>query len=76
MFGSRGKPGAWGAPGPQGVYVVTARAATVNEIWSRVRTNREVEVVTELHDAGYGSHQFDLRDAGGNLWSVGTYRGT
>ncbi len=35
MFGSRGKPGAWGA-GPRGVYVVAADAATVDAAWQRV----------------------------------------
>ena len=32
MFGSRGKPGAWGALGPQGVYVVAAEPATVDAL--------------------------------------------
>jgi hypothetical protein len=36
MFGSRGKPGAWGALGPQGVYVVAAAASTVDAAWQRV----------------------------------------
>jgi uncharacterized glyoxalase superfamily protein PhnB len=75
MFGSRGKPGAWGALGPQGVYVVAADAATVDAAWHRVRAMDGVEVSRELHDTDYGSHQFDVRDADGNLWTVGTYRG-
>jgi uncharacterized glyoxalase superfamily protein PhnB len=34
-----------------------------------------VEVLQELHDTDYGSHEFGVRDADGNLWTVGTYRG-
>ena len=75
MFGSRGKPGAWGELGPQGVYVVAAEAATVDAIWERIRAVPGVEVLHPLHDTDYGSHQFDFRDRDGNLWSVGTYRG-
>jgi uncharacterized glyoxalase superfamily protein PhnB len=75
MFGSRGKPGPWGALGPQGVYVVAAEAATVDAAWKRVSGMAGVEVLRELHDTDYGSHQFDVRDADGSLWTVGTYRG-
>jgi uncharacterized glyoxalase superfamily protein PhnB len=76
MFGSRGKPGHWGALGPQDVYVVAAGSATVDVAWDRVRTMPGVEALQELHDTDYGSHQFDVRDPDGNLWTVGTYRGT
>ncbi|HEX7745778.1 MAG TPA: VOC family protein [Micromonosporaceae bacterium] len=75
MFGSRNKPGAWGALGPQGVYVVAAEAATVDDIWKRVKAAEGIEVLQELHETDYGSRGFDLRDRDGNLWSVGTYRG-
>ena len=75
MFGSRGKSGAWGALGPQGVYVVAADATTVDAAFERVRTLDGIEVLQELHDTDYGSHQFDVRDGDGNLWTVGTYRG-
>jgi len=75
MFGSRGKPGEWGGLGPQGVYVVAAEPATVDATYERVRSMTGVEVLRELHDTDYGSHQFDVRDADGNLWTMGTYRG-
>ena len=75
MFGSYGKAGGWGALGPQGVYVVAAEPATVDAACARVRDLPGVEVLREVHDTDYGSHQFDLRDADGNLWTVGTYRG-
>ena len=75
MFGTRGKPGDWGALGPQGVYIIAAEAATVDEAWQRVTAIDGVEVTTALHDTDYGSHEFAVRDADGNLWSMGTYRG-
>ena len=75
MFGSRGKPGLWGALGPQGVYVVAADAATVDAAYQRVQSMDGVEVLEKLTDTDYGSHQFGVRDADGNLWTVGTYRG-
>ncbi|MGI8576077.1 MAG: VOC family protein [Egibacteraceae bacterium] len=75
MFGSRGKPGDWGALGPQGVYVVAAEAATVDAAWARVSGMDIVEVLTALHETDYGSHQFEVRDADGNLWTLGAYRG-
>ena len=75
MFGSRDKPGDWGALGPQGVYVVAAEPGTVDAVWARVTALPGVEVLQPLHDTDYGSHEFGVRDADGNLWSVGTYRG-
>ena len=75
MFGSRGKPGEWGALGAQGVYVVAAEAETVDRAWERLRAMDGVKILRELADTDYGSHQFDFADADGNLWCLGTYRG-
>ena len=75
VFGSRGRPGAWGALGPQGVHVVAAEASTVDAAWHRVKARDDVEVLQELHDSEYGPHEFSVRDRDGNLWTVGTYRG-
>jgi uncharacterized glyoxalase superfamily protein PhnB len=75
MFGTRSKAGDWGALGPQGAYVVAADAATVDKAWHRIRAMAGVEVVSELADTDYGSHQFAVRDSDGNLWCMGTYRG-
>lgn len=75
MFGSRSKAGPWGALGPQGVYVVAAEAATVDEAWDRTKGMAGVEMLNDLHDTEYGSHQFEIRDRDGNLWTMGTYRG-
>jgi uncharacterized glyoxalase superfamily protein PhnB len=74
MFGTRGKPGEWGALGPQGIYVVAAEAATVDAAWDRVIDER-FRITEELHDTDYGSHQFAFTDPDDNLWCVGTYRG-
>jgi uncharacterized glyoxalase superfamily protein PhnB len=76
MFSPRGRPGSWGDLGPQGVYVVAADAATVDEAYTRVKDMPGVKVRQPIHDTDWGSHEFDLRDADGNLWCVGTYRGT
>ena len=75
MFGSRGKGGDWGSLGPQGVYVVAAEAATIDQVWERAEAADGVEVLREPHDTDYGSRTFDVRDRDGNLWSFGTYRG-
>ncbi|WP_158893161.1 VOC family protein [Amycolatopsis anabasis] len=57
--------------GTGAVYVVTDR---VDEIHRRV-TESGAEIVEPLTDTDYGSHTFTLRDAEGNLWTFGTYRG-
>jgi uncharacterized glyoxalase superfamily protein PhnB len=73
MFMSRGRPGPWGALQAQGVYVAAADAATVDEAFARVKDMPGIEVNQPVHDTDWGSHEFDLRDADGNLWCVGTY---
>lgn len=74
MFGSRGKAGH--ELGAQSAYVVAAEAATVDAAYARVRALPGVTVTVALSDTEYGSHQFGVRDADGNQWTVGTYRGT
>lgn len=59
----------------RGVHVVAAEAGTVDAAWHRVKARDDVEVLQELHDSEYGSHEFSVRDRDGNLWTVGTYRG-
>lgn len=75
MFSARDRPGPWGSLQAQGVYVVAAEAATVDEVFARVKDMPGVEVRQPVHDTDWGSHEFDLRDTDGNLWCVGTYRG-
>lgn len=73
MLGSIPEPGSdsldWG-PGAACVYVVIddpddrcARATAAG-----------AEVVRELTDTDYGSRDFSVKDADGNLWNFGTYR--
>jgi uncharacterized glyoxalase superfamily protein PhnB len=75
MFGGRGESSDGSALGPQWIDVVAADPATVDAVWDRIRVRQDVEVRQGLRDTDYGSHQFDIRDADGNLWTVGTYRG-
>lgn len=75
MFSARDRAGPWGSLQAQGVYVVAAEAATVDEVFARVKDMPGIEVRQPVHDTDWGSHEFDLRDADGNLWCVGTYRG-
>lgn len=75
MFGTRAKPGDWGALGAQGVYVVAAEAVTVDAVAERAADFCGVDLRQAVHDTDYGSHQVELRDADGNLWTIGTYRG-
>jgi uncharacterized glyoxalase superfamily protein PhnB len=58
-------------PGTGSVYVVSDR---VDEIHARVRAS-DAKITVELHDTDFGSHTFSFRDAEGNSWTVGTYRG-
>ena len=76
MFSARIRSGPWAELQAQGIYVAAADAATVDEVFTRVKDMPGVELLKPVHDTDYGSHQFDLRDADGNLWTMGTYRGT
>ncbi|GHG34556.1 MULTISPECIES: VOC family protein [Amycolatopsis] len=58
-------------PGASAVYVVSDK---VDEIYARVK-DAGVEITAELTDTDYGSHTFSLRDAEGNSWTIGSYRG-
>jgi len=76
MFGSRNREESdWAKLGGQGVYIVAAEAATVDKAWERLRERPGVTVTLPLEDTDYGSHTFGIRDADGNLYSIGTYRG-
>lgn len=75
MFGSRDKPGDWGALGAAGVYITTRDRADVEAAWQRAAVADGVEVIRELVETDYGSLEFGIRDRDGNLWSMGTYLG-
>jgi uncharacterized glyoxalase superfamily protein PhnB len=75
MLGSAGHPadGVHDAmtPGTGAIYVVSDH---VDEIHARALA-AGAEITAELRDTDYGSHTFSLRDAEGNAWTIGTYRG-
>ena len=73
MLGSAGggEP-AFDAAGPASIYLVSDDPDAVLE--RAVRAG--AEVVRPLREESYGSREFTVRDPEGNLWSVGTYRGT
>jgi uncharacterized glyoxalase superfamily protein PhnB len=75
MLGSTGHPadGIHDAmkPGTGAVYVVSDH---VDEIHAKASA-AGAEITAELHDTDFGSHTFSLRDAEGNAWTIGTYRG-
>ncbi|MFI5609196.1 VOC family protein [Amycolatopsis sp. NPDC051903] len=58
-------------PGTGAVYVVSDH---VDDIHARV-TASGADITLALHDTDYGSHTFSLRDAEGNSWTIGSYRG-
>jgi uncharacterized glyoxalase superfamily protein PhnB len=57
-------------PGSAGVYVVTDDPSAVRE--RALTTKAEVGAVVEQD---YGSRDVQVKDAEGNLWDFGTYRG-
>jgi uncharacterized glyoxalase superfamily protein PhnB len=59
--------------GPTSIALNTQDPETVDGYYERALAAGG-EIVRALYDAPYGSHQFDLRDPEGNLWTVGTYR--
>lgn len=79
MFGSRGKPGHLGGPRTAGRLRRRCRYRHRRRHLEPGQGDRRgrgaAGVLQELHDTDYGSHQFDIRDSDGNLWTVGTYRG-
>jgi uncharacterized glyoxalase superfamily protein PhnB len=58
-------------PGSFGAYVVTDDP---DGLYERA-TKAGAEVISGLHETGYGSRDFAVRDPEGNRWSFGTYRG-
>lgn len=58
-------------PGTFGAYVVTDE---LEAVYARVLA-AGAEITQQLHDTDYGGAGFAFRDAEGNRWSFGTYRG-
>ena len=68
----------WSTVGPASIALAAEHAQAVDALYERAMA-AGAEIVRPVHDARTpafpdGSHQFDLRDPGGNLWTVGTFR--
>jgi uncharacterized glyoxalase superfamily protein PhnB len=68
----------WSRIGPASIALVAEDKADVDRHYSRA-IRAGAEVVRPVHDAftpafPEGSHQFDLRDPEGNLWTIGTFQ--
>ena len=72
MLGSVGGGDPFDALGPVSVYLVSDDPDGVLER----ALAAGAEVVRPLRDEDYGSREFSVRDPEGNVWSVGTYRGS
>jgi uncharacterized glyoxalase superfamily protein PhnB len=55
------------------VYVALETPAEIDTLYARAK-GAGGEVVRELCDTDYGSHEFSVRDPEGHIWSFGTYR--
>lgn len=68
----------WSATGPASIALVAESAQQVDECYERV-VSAGADIVRPVHDATTpafpeGSHQFDVRDPEGNLWTIGTFQ--
>lgn len=68
----------WSAVGPASIALAAEDAAAVDRHYERAVTSA-AEIVRPLHDAVTpafpgGSRQFDVRDPGGNFWTIGTFQ--
>ena len=78
MLGSE-KPDAYGkSPRSLGgvsstIYIAVDTAAEVDACCARAKA-AGAEIIRQLCDTDYGSHEFGLRDPEGYIWSFGTYR--
>ena len=59
--------------GPSWTYLATDDDPSVAAAFERA-VERKAEVVQPLTQQSYGGSDFTLRDPGGHLWSVGSYR--
>jgi len=71
--GGRANNSPWASAGPASIALTAEDAETVDRYYERALA-AGADIIRPLHDAPYGSHQFDLRDPEGNLWTVGTYQ--
>ena len=55
------------------VYIAFDSPAEVDAHYLRAK-DAGAEIIRELSDTDYGSHDFGVRDPEGHVWSFGTYR--
>jgi uncharacterized glyoxalase superfamily protein PhnB len=74
IFVSTRNPGSspWAAAGPASIAINTPASSEVDELYERAR-GVGADLIADLEDTSYGSHQFGVRDPEGNLWTIGTY---
>ena len=68
----------WNSVGPASIALAAEDAGDVDRRYARALA-AGAEIIRPLHDAvtpafPQGSHQFDVRDPGGNLWTIGTFQ--
>lgn len=68
----------WARVGPSSIALAAEDADAVDRICERA-VAAGADIVRPVHDARtpmfpQGSHQFDLRDPEGNLWTIGTFQ--
>ncbi|WP_303976893.1 VOC family protein [Dongia mobilis] len=71
MFGSTGKPdpaNPWSTE-RMGIYM---HVPDIDAHYARAKA-AGAEIVRPLADTSYGAREYSARDAGGHLWSFGTY---
>ena len=74
LFLSSRHPGIWGTTGPATICLAVDDPAEVDRLYEKARA-ANAEIIEELSDSDYGSHEFGIRDPiEGNLWAIGTYR--
>ncbi|MGH9185103.1 MAG: VOC family protein [Acidimicrobiales bacterium] len=73
VFVSDRHPGPWSRAGAMSICLAAESDAEIDRLYAKAR-DMGAEIIAELEDADYGSHQFGVRDPEGNLWAVGTYR--
>jgi uncharacterized glyoxalase superfamily protein PhnB len=72
------KENPWNRVGIFSIALAAEDAATVDQYYARA-VKQGADIVRPVHDSftpafPEGSHQFDVRDPGGNLWTVGTFQ--
>jgi uncharacterized glyoxalase superfamily protein PhnB len=65
--------GVWGQSGPSILCLAADDATEIDRLYARAKAAGS-DIIEDLNDSDYGSHQFGVRDPEGNMWSVGTYR--